>query len=79
MVGTATIAVRIRISTVQLPPDLASFLLCHACVSARDEDATRQALRAAATDLPDAQGHKVAQVLYQSISGGGRLWLSRLA
>lgn len=68
-----------RTSTVELPDDLASFLLCHACVSARDEDATRQALRAAATDLTDAQAHKVATVLHASISGGGRLWLSRLA
>lgn len=62
-----------------LPPDLAAFLLCHACVSARDEEATRQALRAAATELTDAQAHKVALTLYASISGGGRLWLSRLA
>lgn len=64
---------------MELPEDLAAFLLCHACVSARDEDATRQALRAAATDLSDAQAHKVATTLHASISGGGRLWLSRLA
>jgi hypothetical protein len=64
---------------MQLPDDLAAFLLCHACVSARDEDATRQALRAAATELQDASAHKVAQLLHASISGGGRLWLSRLA
>lgn len=62
-----------------LPPDLRSFLLCHVCVSARDEDATRQALRDAAVSLPQAQAHKVASVLHASISGGGRLWLSRLA
>jgi hypothetical protein len=36
-------------------------------------------LRAAATELTDAQAHKVALTLYASISGGGRLWLSRLA
>ena len=64
---------------MDLPDDLASFLLCHACVSARDEDATRQALRAAAVELPEAQAHKVATVLHASISGGGRLWLSKLA
>jgi hypothetical protein len=64
---------------MELPPDLASFLLCHACVSARDDDATRQALRAAAVELPDAQAHKVATVLHASISGAGRLWLSRMA
>lgn len=63
---------------MELPNDLAAFLLCHACVSARDEDATRQALRAAATDLSDAQAYKVATTLHASISGGGRLWLSRL-
>ena len=64
---------------MELPPDLAAFLLCHACVSARDEDATRQVLRAAAVELPEAQAHKVATVLHASISGGGRLWLSKLA
>lgn len=64
---------------MELPDDLAAFLLCHACVSARDEDATRQALRYAATELPEAQAHKVALTLHSSISGGGRLWLSRLA
>jgi len=66
-------------NTSTLPPDLRSFLLCHACVSARDEDATRQALRDAALNLPQGQAHKVASVLHASISGGGRLWLSRLA
>lgn len=64
---------------MELPDDLVAFLLCHACVSARDEDATRQALRYAATELSEAQAHKVAMVLHASISGGGRLWLSRLA
>jgi len=64
---------------VELNHDLRAFLLCHAAVSARDEDATRQALRDAATTLPDAQAHKVASVLHASISGGGRLWLSRMA
>jgi hypothetical protein len=64
---------------MELPDDLAAFLLAHACVSARDEDATRQALRHAATELPEAQAHKVALTLHASISGGGRLWLSRLA
>lgn len=63
---------------MDLPDDLAAYLLCHVCVSARDEDATRQALRHAATELPDAQAHKVAQLLHASISGKGRLWLSRL-
>ena len=62
-----------------MPADLRSFLLAHACVSARDEDATRQALRDAAVSLPQGQAHKVASVLHASISGGGRLWLSRLA
>lgn len=60
------------------PPDLAAFLLLHASVSARDEDVTRQALRQVATEMPTATGHKVATVLHKSISGGGRLWLSRL-
>jgi hypothetical protein len=62
-----------------LPPDLQAFLLLHACVSARDEDATRQALRDAAVSLPQGQAHKVVSVLHSSISGGGRLWLSRMA
>lgn len=62
-----------------MPPDLALFLLAHACIGARDEDATRQVLRAAATTLPDAQAHKLITTLHASISGGGRLWLSRLA
>jgi hypothetical protein len=62
-----------------LPQDLQAFLLLHASVSARDEDATRQALRDAAVNLPQGQAHKVASVLHASISGGGRLWLSRMA
>ena len=63
---------------MDLPDDLAAYLLCHCCVSAKDEDATRQALRYAATELSDAQAHKVATLLHSSISGRGRLWLSRL-
>jgi hypothetical protein len=62
----------------ELPPDLALFLLCHAAVSARDQEVTRQGLRAAATDLQEAEAHKVALTLHNAISGGGRLWLSRL-
>jgi hypothetical protein len=58
-----------------LPDDLAAFLLLHATVSARDEDATRQVLRFAAESLPEAQGHKVAAQLYNAISGGSRMWL----
>ena len=65
--------------TTALPQDLQAFLLLHACVSARDEDAPRQALRDAAVSLPQGQAHKVASVLHSSISGGGRLWLSRMA
>ena len=65
--------------TTELPDDLAAFLLAHACVSARDEDATRQALRHTALELPEAQAHKVALTLHNTISGGGRLWLSRMA
>ena len=60
------------------PDDLAAFLLLHAAVSARDEEITRQALRQVATEMPTTTGHKVASVLHRSISGGGRLWLSRL-
>jgi hypothetical protein len=30
-------------------------------------------------ELPDAQAHKVATVLHASISGSGRLWLSKMA
>jgi hypothetical protein len=66
-------------NNIPLPPDLAFFLLLHVCVSARDEDATRQALRAAAVELPEAQAHKVVSMLHASISVDGRLWLSRLA
>lgn len=68
-----------RNHTTPLPQDLRAFLLLHACVSARDEDATRQALRDVALSLPQGQAHKVVSVLHSSISGGGRLWLSRLA
>lgn len=60
------------------PDDLAAFLLLHAAVSARDEEVTRQALRQVATEMPTTTGHKVASTLHRSISGGGRLWLSRL-
>lgn len=60
------------------PPDLAAFLLLHAAVSARDEEVTRQALRMVATEMSATTGHKVAGTLHRSISGAGRLWLSRL-
>lgn len=64
---------------VELPDDLAAFLLAHACISARDEDATRQALRHAAEDLPDRQAHQVAHSLYRWLSPDGRAWLQRMA
>ena len=64
---------------VDLPEDLAAFLLAHACVSARDEDATRQALRYAAVELPERQAHKVAMTLHNAISENGRQWLRRMA
>lgn len=60
-----------------MPDDLATYLLLHATVSARDEDATRQVLRYAAESLPDGQAHKVASQLYAAISGGARMWLQR--
>lgn len=63
---------------MELPPDLELFLAAHACVSARDEEATRQVLRAAALDLPDAQAKKVATTVHGTISGGGKLWMERL-
>ena len=78
MVGTTIIALSMR-NDNDLPEDLECFLMLHACVSARDEDLTRQVLRHVATTLPEAQAHKVVSVLHASISGGGRLWLSRLA
>lgn len=58
-----------------LPSDLSYYLLAHAAVSARDEDATRQALRGAAETLTNAQGHKVAAQLFRSLSPDGRRWL----
>jgi len=63
----------------RLPESLVSYLMAHACVSARDEDATRQVLRDAALNLPQSESHKVASLLSTTISGPGRLWLSRLA
>jgi hypothetical protein len=62
-----------------LPPDLGAFLLLHVCVSARDEDLTREVLRDVAENLSPGQAHKVASMLVDSISDSGRLWLSRLA
>lgn len=76
--GTNSLTLQMSNHSIPLPPDLEAFLLLHACVSARDEEATRQALRHAAVNLPQGQAHKVASVLHASISGGGRLWLSRL-
>jgi hypothetical protein len=64
---------------MELPADLAHFLLCHAAVSARDEEATRQSLRATALELTDSQAMKVVSTLHGSISGGARLWLQRMA
>ena len=63
---------------VELPEDLAAFLLSWAAVSARDEDATREALAHAATELPEREGHRVARTLHEVISPGGRDWLRGL-
>ncbi len=65
-------------NNIPLPPDLSAFLLLHACVSARDEDLTREVLRDVAENLSPGQAHKVASMLNDSISDSGRLWLSRL-
>ncbi len=65
--------------SASLPDDLRAFLLLHATVAARDEDATRQVLRDVALNMDRATAHKVVGILERSISGGGRLWLSRLA
>jgi len=64
---------------MDLPTDLAHFLLCHAAVSARDEEVTRQSLRATALELTESESIKVASALYSSVSGGARLWLQRMA
>jgi hypothetical protein len=52
--------------------------MLHACVSARDEDLTREVLSYVAENLSPGQAHKVVLILYDSISDSGRLWLSRL-
>ena len=65
-------------NNIPLPPDLGAFLMLHACVSARDEDLTREGLGYVAENLSPRQAHKVVLMLYDSISDSGRLWLSRL-
>jgi hypothetical protein len=62
-----------------MPPDLRAFLTLHACVSARDEDATRQVLRDVATTLPVKVGHKVVTMLQGAINTSARVWLQKLA
>lgn len=61
-----------------LTPDLHAYLLLQITIEARDEEATRQALRHAATALPEQQGHKVVGILSRTLPGKSRNWLSRL-
>jgi hypothetical protein len=63
----------------ELPDNLAAFLLLHATISARDEDLTRQGLRAAAVDLPHREAVKVALSIHASVSPTGKAMLRRLA
>jgi len=59
-------------------PGLRAYLLLRVTVEGRDEEGTRQALRHAATELTEAESHKVVELLSKTISGTSRNWLSRL-
>jgi len=63
---------------VELPNAFRLFLLLQAAVEARDEDATRLALREAAETLDDRDSQKVAGLIGRTVPGSGRNWLSRL-
>ena len=62
-----------------MPLDLRAFLTLHATVGARDEEATRQALRDVALNLERKTAHKIVLMLERSISVGARVWLQGLA
>lgn len=66
-------------NTLMMPADLRAFLTLHACVGARDEEATRQVLRDVALTMDSRTAHKIVGLLERSISVAGRVWLQRLA
>lgn len=59
-----------------LPADLHAFLLAQVTVDHRDAEATRQALRHAATTLEEKQAEHVARTLAGTIPPRARTWLS---
>lgn len=59
-----------------LPPDLHAFLLLQVTVDQRDPEATRQALRHAATTLEPREAEHVARTLAGTIPPKARTWLS---
>lgn len=61
-----------------LPPDLHAFLLLQVTVDHRDPEATRQALRHAATTLEPREAEHVARTLAGTIPPKARHWLSMI-
>ena len=61
-----------------LPTDLEAFLLLQVTVDHRDGEATRQALRHAATVLEPKEAERVATTLAGTIPPAARHWLSRI-
>jgi hypothetical protein len=63
-----------------LPTDLGlrSFLMLHLTIEARDDVATRQALREVAETMPDRDGHRIVNTLRQTLPPEGQRWLASL-
>lgn len=63
-----------------LPTDLGlrSFLMLHMCIAARDDEATRQALREVAETMDDTAGHRIVNTLRQTLPPDGQRWLASL-
>ena len=62
-----------------LDPCLEAFLMLHATVSLRDEEAMRQALRHTANELEDRDAHQVVDLLNRTINPNDRRFLQSLA
>ena len=52
--------------------------MLHMTVEARDDVATRQALREVAETMPDRDGHRIVNTLRQTLPPEGQRWLASL-
>jgi hypothetical protein len=54
------------------------FLLLQVCIQIRDRDAARMGLRRVATELAEAEGLQLTQLLSRSLDPQSRYWLANL-